>query len=417
MIGHHRRIALALVGFVLAGCFAAPGTSVEPSTSAAPTVEPTVAVTPDPTIGASLPAATEIATGSPLPPYTGECLGIDEVNLADIEALLGSVDADGNGGDGGISVGHVAPRLEVTRIQEVTGQRRSITPPPLEQDNERGQLLGGHEFVTYPSLWFDGHVNPQAMISASVTLTLEGQAPIALPTRFVPGNVNFDQVAATVPDASGPGALTLAFVWADPCFRYEASATIAVDVVPVSVTAGCALERSTYFDQVVALLDGSINVGSTTVRAFSPRNDAKFLPWGSFGIDAFLVYAFDPSDPAIVAAPGSALTLAQASSDITIGNDMTLTVWTRASVAKAIKDYPPFGTVVVLSRTPVKQADGTFRLRVPQDPGRYVAGVELTYDSRCSSGTLWVIVNIDVVAPVATPAPSASAAPVGAPRP
>jgi hypothetical protein len=42
------------------------------------------------------------------------------------------------------------------------------------------------------------------------------------------------------------------------------------------------------------------------------------------------------------------------------------------------------------------QADGTFRLQVPTGEGRSVAGVELAYDSQCSSGTLWFVVNIDV---------------------
>jgi hypothetical protein len=352
-----------------------------------------------------------------VPTSATACLTIDQVDLAAIEITLASVDEQGNGGDQGILPGRAGAIMDVTRVTELTGAGRSATPPAHERPHDRGLVLGGHDFIVFPSTWFDGHVNPLAMISARVTLDLEGQSSIELPTRFVPGNENFDQVAVTVPDADGRGTLSMEFVWADPCYRYEASTTIPVDVVPLSATAGCALEGQAYFDQLRALLGGSLLVGSATVHAFSPRNEAKFGPWYNPGIDAFIVYAFDRDDPAIVAAPGSALTLAQASSDITIGNDMTLTVWTRASVAKAIKDYPPFGTVVVLSRTPVKQADGTFRLRVPQDPGRYVAGVELTYDSQCSSGTLWVIVNIDVVAPVATPAPSASAAPAGAPSP
>ena len=42
-----------------------------------------------------------------------------------------------------------------------------------------------------------------------------------------------------------------------------------------------------------------------------------------------------------------------------------------------------------------------FKFRVKWD-GRYVAGVTLNYDSQCSSGALWFVVNIDVTAP--TPA-------------
>lgn len=394
--------ALALLAATLAACYGAPIASpsaAQPSAAASTPVPTTTAAVPSPS-----PSVRPTFTQLPAP--ADGCLPIDQTDVADIEVSLGSVDANGNGGDIGISVGRLGAMLEVARVTELSGQGRSIAPPAGELHHERGLLLGGHEFVAFPSTWFDGHLNPQAMVSASVSMTLERQAPIGLPTRFVPGNENFDQFAVTVPDAAGAGVLSLALVWADPCFRYEASATIPVDVVPLSVTAGCALGSETYFDQVAALLDGSLRVGSTAVHAFSPMNEAKFLPWINPGIDSFIVYAFDPKDPAIVAAPGTVLRIEQVSSDISTGNDMTLNVWTRASVAKAISDYPPHGTVLVLSRTPVKQPDGTFRLRVPEDAGRYVAGVTLTYDSQCSSGALWFVVNIDVVAPTPTGSPA-----------
>jgi hypothetical protein len=327
------------------------------------------------------------------------CSGIDAFDLAGIEVPLGSVDEDGNGGDIGFSLGPTYSQLQVTRVTERSGQQRSVTPPSRGLLDERGQLLGGHEFITFPFTSFDGHSNPQAMVAAKVTLTLDGGAAIELPTRFVPGNVNFDQVAITVPDVAGPAILHLEFVWADTCFRYEGSRAIPVDVVPLSATKGCVLDMSGYFEQVGSLLRDSVRVESVPQRGFSPFNTAKFGPFQNEGIDAMIEYAFDPDDTSITAVPGSALRIDEVSDDITLGDDMTLWVWTRASVAKAVKGYPPAGTVLVLSRTPVKQADGSFRLRVPQDPGRYVAGVQLTYDSQCSSGTLWFVVNIDVVAP------------------
>ena len=402
MNGSHRRLGLALTMLLLGACTAGPNASAEPSVPA-PSLEPTA--TPTPTLPSN-PAPTATPKPWKTPPPGISCLSLDQVDLSRMEVTLASVDADGNGGDQGILPGRAGAIMDVTRVTELFREERSAVPPPRERPHERGLVLGGHEFVTFPSTWFDGHENPLAMISAKVTLALDGQSSIPLQTRFVPGNENFDQIAVAVPDADGSGTLSMDLVWADPCYRYEASTTIPVDVVPLSATAGCALESATYYDQLRELLDGSLRVGSTTVHGFSPRNEAKFAPLSNPGIDAFLVYAFDRDEPAIVAEPGTALTIERVDSDITLGNDMTLSVWTRASVARAIRDYPPIGTVLVLSRTPVKQADGTFRLRVPQEPGRYVAGVSLTYDSQCSSGELWFVVNIDVVAPTPTASPA-----------
>jgi hypothetical protein len=324
---------------------------------------------------------------------------MEDAGVSDLEVSLGSVDEQGNGGDQGISVGHVAGKLQVTKVQELYGDQRAHVPPPLMAPDGRGQVLGGVEFVVYPSIWWEEHDNPQAMISAAATLTLDGGSPLELPTRFIPGNVNFDQVAVSVPDVAGPGSLTLELVWADPCYRYEASRTFPVDVVSRSVTAGCVLDRDGHFDQLRDVLDETIHIGSLTPRAFSPVNEARYLPFGNPGIDAFILYAFDPEAPEAAVEPGAALRLESRSDDVRLGDDLTLSVWTRASVAKAIKDYPPEGAKLVLSRTPEPQPDGSFRLRVPSEPGRYVAGVSVGYESTCSSGDLWTMVNIEVVAP------------------
>lgn len=318
------------------------------------------------------------------------------MDFSNLEVTLGSVDEDGNGGAWGISVGRTYTGLQLTRITEVGGGQRSVTPPHQDVFDEGGQILGGHEFVAFPSMTFDGHQNPQAMISAKVTLTPALGTPIVLPTRFIPGNVNFDQVAVTVPDMSGRAALAFDFVWADPCFRYEGSHALDVEVVPLSATNGCVLESPEYFDQVRELLRASIKVGSVVPDAFSPMNTGKFSLVQNEGIDAIILYAFDPAQAALKASPGAVLRVERVSPDLVLADQMQLRVWTRASVAKAVKSYPPEGAVLTLSRTPAKQADGSFKLRVPEAPGRYVATVELTYDSRCSSGTLWFVVNIDV---------------------
>jgi hypothetical protein len=380
---HRRLSSIALAALMLGGC----GTDVQSPSPSPP--GSTAVATPGPTRTPVAPPAPSLPTG---------CSGIDKVDLAGIEVTFGSVDEDGNGGEIGFSLGPTSGEMQVTRLTDRAGQERCSTPPSPELLDQRGQILGGHEFITYPSTSFAGHSNPQAMLAAKVTLTLDGGAALDLPTRFIPGNENFDQVAITVPDVAGPGVLRLKFVWADRSFRYEGSSTIAVNVVPLSATEVCVLDSSGYFEQIGDLLRHSIEVNSVSQHAFSPFNTSKFAPFENPGIDAIIVYGFDPDKPSITAEAGTALRIERVSDELTLGNEMNLWVWTRPSVAKAIKDYPPEGSVLVLSRTPVKHADGTFRLRVPQDPGRYVAGVELTYDSQCSSGTLWFVVNIDVVA-------------------
>ena len=382
-----RSLIPVAIAILVLGCQSGPTTS--------PTVAPAATSTAA-AATATAPPVPSLPTVSPGPSDSADCSGIEKVDLVGIEVTFGSVDEDGNGGNIGFSLGPTYGQMQVTRVTDSSGRDLCLEPPSPELLHQRGQILGGHEFITYPSTSFGGH-GPQAMLAAKATLTLDGGTAIDLPTRFVPGNENFDQVAITVFDVAGPGVLLLEFTWADRSFRYEGSSAITVNVAPLSATEGCVLDSSGYFEQVSDLLRRSVEVNSVPQVAFSPFNTSKFTPFVNEGIDAIIVYAFDPNEPSISAAPGGALRIEDVSGDLTLGNAMDLWVWTRASVVTAIKDYPPEGTVLVLSRTPVRQADGTFRLRVPQDPGRYVAGVQLTYDSQCSSGTLWFVVNVDVV--------------------
>jgi hypothetical protein len=322
-------------------------------------------------------------------------MALDEADLEGLEVDLSSLYPSGSGGFGSFSIGRVSAVLDVTRVQELSGGQRSAAPPPRGVDNERGLLLGGRQFVTFPSTWFDGHDNPQAMIEARVTLTLDGESPIDLPTRFVPGNENFDQVEVTVPDVAGPGSVALDFVWADPCFRYEASGTIPVDIVPLARTAGCELDEELYWDDLHALLQGSITVAGTTPRVGSPFSESKFAPYINPGIDAFLGYMFDRDAPEANVASGSTIRIEGQKERVDLAEKLEVVIWTRGSLAEAVKDYPPKGAVVVDEGRLEREADGSWALPVPADPGRYVVGLSVEYATRCTTGTLWSVVNIE----------------------
>jgi hypothetical protein len=294
----------------------------------------------------------------------------------------------------------------VTRLEQRSGEPVSVTPPPRDINNNGvGLVLGGHDFVIKPEYYYEGYNPPITMESATATLTIDGAQPIALPTRFVPGNENFNQVAVSVPDVAGHGRLAIAMTWTDRCFRLDASGSTRVGVVPTSTTAGCELEEAAYWKQLGSLLDHPLTVASRQVRAMSPRNESRYAPYLNPGIDAFIAYLFDKDDPAFAAAPGSTLRVEATNPALTL-TDMKVAVFTRQSIAQAVKGYPPNGTVLVLERTPAQQADGSWRLRVPDVPGRYVATMSFHFDSKCTTGDVWAVVNVDVSAPAAAAATS-----------
>ena len=391
MTGDRRFLIIAITAFVVAGCSANPvgsvaptGAVASPTTTAWATSQPTTR----PTVVSSEPPSE--------PTLTPGCSSLDDLDVAGIEVDLSSVYPNGDGGFGGFSVGIVHGALDVTRIAELSGQRRSVVPPPRGVTNGRGLVLGGRAFVTFPSTWFDGHQNPQAMIGARITLTLDDAAPIDLLTRIVPGNENFDQVEAKVPDLAGAGTVELSFIWADACFRYEATGTVPVDVVPLAETAGCELDEVRYWDQLDTVLDGSIRVGTLKPPAGSAFNEAKYAPYVNPGIDAFIGYMFDPHGPEQIVEAGSILRIEAAKPRVHLQKKLQAVTWTRRSLAAAVRDYPPKDVVRVFEGRLERVADGSFELRVPEEPGRYVVGLSVEFDSPCTNGTLWTVANIMV---------------------
>lgn len=382
VIAHRRFLIIAFSALLSAGCAAAP-TGSSPAVS--PGATQLAAVTQQPTAS---PSSTARPTLLPIPTSFEGCIGVE-----DIQPASPFFDATA-------SLGHFGVDLQITRIEERSGGLDSATPPARDlRYDHPGLLLGGYEFLIHPLGYYEGYDTPLAMESASFVLRLEGQDPIELATHIVPGNENYDQFAVTAPDVSGIGTLAVELAWTDRCFRLEASGSVRVEVAPRAVTAECEMDEDVYWDRLEALLDGSLLVGSSTLSVGSPFNEAKYQPYNNPGIDASIVYGFDPKVPAITASPDSSIRIENLKPRLHLADELDVQVWTRRSVAVAVRDYPPHGMIEVLHRRAVQQPDGSFRLPVPDEPGRYVATLSVNFDSKCTTGTMWSVVNLDVVAP------------------
>ena len=394
--GYRRLPILAIAALLAAGCGANAPSPTSPPASQSAVATATPRPTPPPAPTPSATAAPSFPTFAPIETPAAGCSSLDQVDLTNFEIDLSSVYPSGSGGLGGFSIGHVDAQLALTRITELSGERRSTVAPPVTLSNGRGQMLGGREFVTFPS--FDRFGETQTIVEASVTLTLDGGTPIDLPVRIVPGNPILNQAAVSVPDLAGPGSVNLNMSWTDDCFRYDATGTIPVDVVPLRETAGCELDEQLYWDELEALLDDSIVAGGTKPNVGSAFNESRFAPYLNPGIDAFIGYMFDPDAPELVVPVGGTVQIENGKPRrLDLGERMKVIIWTRRSVAQAVKDYPPHGLVEVVQGRLQQQPDGSYALPVPTEPGHYVAALSVQFESKCSTGTLWSVVNLATV--------------------
>ena len=386
MTGFHRLSILAIAAVLAAGCGATPPTT-GPSASIAAATETGAVATAAPRPTASAAPSKAWPTLAPLPTYPVGCEGIEAIDLPNLDA------------EASASIGHFGWDLQVTRVEELYGSHAVANPPPRRLYNDDvGQMLGGREFLTRPSSESGVPYEPPIHVeSATATLALDNAGPMALPTRHVPGNDFFDQVAIAVPDVSGPATVLIEFTWTEGCYRFDASASRRVDVVPLAMTAGCEMEDDALDDQLRALLEDALLVNSTS-PAFvaSPYHAGTYVPHENIGTDAFIQYGFKPKDPAIVVSPGGLVRIENQKPRLDLADTLKLVAWTRGSLAQAVKQYPPGEAVEVLDRRLERQPDGSFQFHAPEAPGRYVAALSVKYELKCVTGTLWVVVNIDV---------------------
>ncbi len=77
--------------------------------------------------------------------------------------------------------------------------------------------------------------------------------------------------------------------------------------------------------------------------------------------------------------------------------------FTRRSVVGAVEDYPPAGLRQAFHRIASPRVDGSFRLRVPDEPGRYVASLTMDFEWACGTGTASAVFSLTATEASSTP--------------
>ena len=176
--------------------------------------------------------------------------------------------------------------------------------------------------------------------------------------------------------------------------------------------AGCATETDAAFEELAAVFEPPLHVGTIDVDIFAPLPRGKIAPMPL--IDPLPAYvAFKRDTPTLIKAPGTTLRVSYANPpvELALQPDLEFHFYRRAPLIRWIEGGwihgdAPEAPVVFRSR-PFLRNDGTFAFYVPTEPARYAAELVFDYDAACSFGTAGAVVGIDVVVPVA----SAAAAP------
>jgi hypothetical protein len=335
---------------------------------------------------ASLLAIATTAPSSPTPEPTlhGNCP--TPASLVDGQPSLVSVDPEP-------SRAHL--ELRVTAIEAVWDPATRVVPEPRTiVADETGAILGGREFTIWPEYFYEGFANPQSMGVATATLTPNGQAPLTLPVRIVPGNQNFDQFAIMVPDLSGRARFDLQLQWVDQCFRFTAQAAQTVTVVPLAATQDCHLDQAHWIDDLGGVFDKGIMVESTTQALFATDVHARFSNQGAGGDPPNWAYAWKQHPGGLRASSGGRLAV----SDTVPGRELKATyaeLFRRDDALRLANDWTaPISAI--WHEQPAPRSDGAFSVPIRVEPGRYVLLLRFDFSSACLTGSAASAFSVEV---------------------
>jgi hypothetical protein len=367
---------VASLAMAVAGC----GTAV-PSPTASGSQSPTASASAS-LVAATTTAPTPTPTNAPRP--NTACR--NPASLFGDRPYFVSVDAD---------PGRTHLELQVTGVEAAWDSTTRVVPQPrtIEEGNG-GILIGGREFTIWPEGYYSGAAGPFSMVAATATMTVEGQAPLDLPVRIVPGNENFDQFAIGVPDGSGSARLDLALHWVDQCFRFAAEASQEVTIVPLATTQACHLEANQWADDLAGLFDNGITVDASSQRLFPIAFNARYVNEGTVGDPPSWAVEWKQHSGGITAAKGDWLEV----SDTVKRRHLVVmdaALFRRADALKVANDSTE-AVSALWNHRPTPRADGSFRIPVAAELGRYVLVIRFTFTSTCLTGAATSAFSLDV---------------------
>ena len=298
-------------------------------------------------------------------------------------------------------IGHVSTEFgpELVASREYPDRTFTFDPAPTADIEllPAGYAVPVNLWIAYD---FDAvaSIGPISLTSVTAEIRVDGLGRKVLPVEWTKdGASDWGLVVDGVPDVDAVARVDLGIEWRDRCFTYSATTTLRdVQLVSTTTTAGCSLRKKAYFDDLESALAAPLAVGSGEARLVSPVNEARYLPLISAGIDAHPAYAWDREGATVTAQPGEVLVVRRDLPGFEL-QGMASTVWTRRSVAEATTDWPlqaPLEEIV--AATAAREPDGSFRLRVPDAPGRYVAALTFDFEWTCATGQAWAVFSLDV---------------------
>lgn len=287
-------------------------------------------------------------------------------------------------------------RFDVLEVVDRADPSRTWAPDPDSLgrgDDVVGYIIGGRE-VPLP-IYIGGNAEgirlPIEITNTSAHLRITGGSSRDLEVRIEEGADGAPLPILTLPDIEATGFLDFELAWQDQCLIYRASATTRVRFVSRATIDACLREDdpSPYLD---TLEEPAPEVDGVPTQFFT--GSAGWV-WreGILAVDGPIFGAFDPDAPVVTGTPGMTVSIVATEADLAFSSAYA-SFYRRGDVIDW--DTSRHTPEPMAERRAREQPDGTFTVRLPSNPGRYVAIAGFGWHSPCMTGGSRAIFAVDV---------------------
>lgn len=287
-------------------------------------------------------------------------------------------------------------RLRVEHVVERADPNAKWSSPDGGQGrrrHDRGYLRGGRETPFLLSVSRNDRDNflPAEPVSASVRLRLDDGREIDLPTRFATDE-GPRGLLVEIPDILATGVLEVRLDWQDRCLAYSGAGSQDVRIVQSAKVASCPASSEDPSFAIARLQEPAPEFGGVAVPLHTGT-----VSWvwdrSVLAVDAPIFFSWDRDQSPATGGAGDRLRFLETDRELTL-DGLGVSFYRRRDVVAWLEGFRAIDPVV--TRRPDIRADGTFDVRLPTDPGRYVATFGIGWGSDCFRGVFRGIISVDV---------------------
>jgi hypothetical protein len=256
-------------------------------------------------------------------------------------------------------------------------------------------LLGGRDAeIDVWSEYYDESDEVVEMRAVRATFQPRDGTALTVEVKIVPHENSGRPIGMMiVPDVDGTGILSVEVEWSDRCYEYTATGAREFTILSLAITSVCPQDM----DQLSAYLDElrtpATEFDGMPIELLFSSGFARYWPDLNFSVSGPVLTSWDRQATGASGSSGTAVAIVPGDEDLRL-REASVSFYRRGDVVDYLETFDSIDPVV---RRDVNESEGgRLWVRLPGEPGRYVAMLAYHWRGPCANGGGVAVFSVDV---------------------